>query len=100
TVSNNRYVLESYSCWSCVFFSSAPGISVHPRAPLTIQRVRVLEADMHNRLDKKVLEMKLQAAKPQQANYQMNINQNYGPVQQGLDNTQEIKISDETKSRS
>ena len=44
------------------FFGGAPGIDVHPLPPLTVQRIRVLEADMHNRLDKKVLEMKLQAA--------------------------------------
>jgi hypothetical protein len=100
TVPTDLELEELHSCVAGGFFGGAPGFSVHPLPPLTVQRVRVLEADMHNRLEKKVLEMKLQAAKPQQPNYQMNISQNYGPVQQGADNTQEIKTSDETKSRS
>jgi hypothetical protein len=60
--------------------------------------IRDLERKACQRLTAKIHKMKLEAAKTQQATYQINIKENRGPIQQGSENTQEIKISDETKS--
>jgi len=83
-----------------IFFAGNYGLQVGTLDLGTLQgAIDNLDERACARLQALAHKMKLQAAKPQQATYELNINQNYGPFQQGPDNTQDFK-TDETKSRS
>jgi hypothetical protein len=82
------------------FFAGNYGLQVGTLDPGTLKdQIDDLDHRACARLQALAHKMKLQAAKPQKATYELNINQNYGPLQQGPDNTQDFK-TDETKSRS
>jgi hypothetical protein len=69
------------------------------RLPLgTHERIKGIEALTHRKLDAKALEMKLEqkgsrSTSKESSNYTMKIERNYGAVQQGHHNTQNVQIN-------